>query len=94
MKSVACSASLWFATLLVAVTATAGPASVRSPDGRTTVTVDVDKNGAPRYAVARNGVELMPAGFLGMPALVCATGEHFDNLAQSQTALREPDHAW
>jgi len=66
MKSAACSASLWFATLLVAVTATAEPVSVRSPDGRTTVTVDVDKNGAPRYAVARNGVELMPAGFLGM----------------------------
>ena len=66
MKSAARSASLWFATLLVAVTAVAEPATVRSPDGQTTVTVDVDKNGAPRYAVARNGVEIMPAGFLGM----------------------------
>src|SRR5512140_1189879 len=40
--------------------------SVTSPDGRTSVTVDVDKNGAPRYSVRRDGHELMPAGFLGM----------------------------
>jgi len=59
-------ASFLFATLLVAMTAAAQPASVRSPDGQTTVTVDVDKNGSPRYEVARNGVEIMPAGFLGM----------------------------
>ena len=41
-------------------------ASVASPDGRTRVSLDVDENGAPRYAVRRDGRELMPAGFLGM----------------------------
>ena len=41
-------------------------AEVRSPDGRTVVMVDVDKNGAPQYAVRRAGTEIMPAGFLGM----------------------------
>ena len=66
MKSMARRASFLVATLLVAATAAAQPASVRSPDGQTTVTIDVDKNGSPRYAVARNGVEIMPAGFLGM----------------------------
>ena len=66
MESVVRRASFLFAALLVAVTAAAQPATVRSPDGQTTVTVDVDKNGSPRYAVARNGVEIMPAGFLGM----------------------------
>jgi len=66
MESVVRRASFLFAALLIAVTAAAQPATVRSPDGQTTVTVDVDKNGSPRYAVARNGVEIMPAGFLGM----------------------------
>ena len=66
MKSIVRRASFLLAALLVAVTAAAQPATVRSPDGQTMVTVDVDKNGSPRYAVARNGVEIMPAGFLGM----------------------------
>ena len=55
-----------FALLLLAAAATGQAAGVRSPDGQTAVTVDVDKNGAPRYAVSRNGTEIMPAGFLGM----------------------------
>jgi len=66
MESIVRRASCLFATLLVAMTAAAQPVAVRSPDGQTTVTVDVDKNGSPRYAVARNGVEIMPAGFLGL----------------------------
>jgi alpha-glucosidase len=40
--------------------------AVTSPDGRTRVTVDVDENGAPRYAVSRDGRDLMSAGFLGL----------------------------
>ena len=55
-----------FAVLLAAVAIAAPAAEIRSPDGQTVVTVDVDKNGAPRYAVARNGTVVMPAGFLGM----------------------------
>ena len=43
-----------FAALLASVGLTVQAAEVRSPDGQTIVTVDVDKNGAPRYAVARN----------------------------------------
>jgi alpha-glucosidase len=48
------------------VAASSAAATVASPDGRTTVVLDVDENGAPRYAVRRDGRELMPAGFLGM----------------------------
>jgi alpha-glucosidase len=48
------------------VTATSAAATLASPDGRTTVALDVDENGAPRYTVRRDGRELMPAGFLGM----------------------------
>ena len=55
-----------FAVLLASVGVTVQAAEIRSPDGQTVVTVDVDKNGAPRYAVARNGTVVMPAGFLGM----------------------------
>ena len=66
MKSAVRRASFLLAALLVAATAAAQPATVSSPDGQTVVTVDVDKNGSPRYAVARNGVEIMPAGVLGM----------------------------
>ena len=54
------------AMLLATAATTAMAANVRSPDGQTVVTVDVDRNGAPRYAVARNGTAVMPAGFLGM----------------------------
>mgnify|MGYP003416898803 FL=1 len=43
-----------FAVLLASVGVAVQAAEVRSPDGQTVVTVDVDKNGAPRYAVARN----------------------------------------
>ena len=54
-----------FAALLASVGVAVQAAEIRSPDGQTVVTVDVDKNGAPRYAVARNGTVVMPAGFLG-----------------------------
>jgi len=47
MKSMARVASFLFATLFVAMASAAQPASVRSPDGQTLVTVDVDKNGDP-----------------------------------------------
>ena len=55
-----------FAALLVGRHGGGRPASFARPTGRRSVTVDVDKNGAPRYAVARNGVEVMPAGLLGL----------------------------
>lgn len=44
-----------FAVLLASVGVAVQAAEVRSPDGQTVVTVDVDKSGAARYAVARNG---------------------------------------
>ena len=56
-------------SLCVALATSGSPAfgaDVSSPDGRTVVTVDVDRNGAPRYAVRHAGAEIMPAGFLGM----------------------------
>jgi alpha-glucosidase len=41
-------------------------ADVRSPDGRITVTVDVDKRGTPQYSMHYRGAELMPPGALGL----------------------------
>jgi alpha-glucosidase len=52
--------------LLAAAAAQAPAAEVSSPDGRTVVTVDVDRNGAPQYAVRHAGAEVMPAGILGL----------------------------
>ena len=45
-----------FAVLLASVGVAVQAAEVRSPDGQTVVTVDFDKSGAARYAVARNGI--------------------------------------
>jgi hypothetical protein len=56
------------AVLLATVAVAAQAAEIRSPDGQTVVTVDVDKTGAPRYTVARNGKVVMPAGFLPVAA--------------------------
>jgi alpha-glucosidase len=60
--------STWvlFALVLFAPMATAGPLDVRSPDGRIVVSVDVDRNGAPQYAVRHDGVAIMPAARLGL----------------------------
>jgi alpha-glucosidase len=60
--------STWvlFALVLFAPMATAGALEVRSPDGRTVVSVDVDRNGAPQYAVRHDGVAIMPAARLGL----------------------------
>jgi alpha-glucosidase len=55
-----------FALALVAPMAHAGPPEVRSPDGRTLVTVDVDRNGAPRYAVRHDGVVILAPAQLGL----------------------------
>ena len=45
--------------------AAAAPAEVRSPDGRTVLTVEVDPKGTPRYTVERDGAEMMPPAVLG-----------------------------
>jgi alpha-glucosidase len=46
--------------------ATVEAADVRSPDGRTVVTVDVDAGGKPQYTVGRDGQVVMPAALLGL----------------------------
>lgn len=46
--------------------AAAQGAVVRSPDGRIGVTVDVGERGVPQYSVTYRGVEIMPAGALGL----------------------------
>ena len=45
--------------------AAAAPAEVRSPDGRTVLTVETDPKGTPRYTVERDGAEMMPPAVLG-----------------------------
>jgi alpha-glucosidase len=54
------------ALTLAALTAAAQPVEVRSPDGRTQVTVDVDRNGAPRYSVRHDGVVVLAPAQLGL----------------------------
>ena len=70
MSSIGCRAAFLWAMLLAgsasATTVTGRVGAVHSPDAQVTVTVDVDENGAPRYAVSRKGREIMPAGFLGL----------------------------
>jgi alpha-glucosidase len=60
--------STWvlFALALAAPAAQAKPLEVRSPDGRTVVSVDVDANGAPQYAVSHDDIVIMPAARLGL----------------------------
>ncbi len=55
------------ASLAISLTAAsaAQAADVRSPDGRITVTVDVDEGGIPQYSMSYRGAELMPPGALG-----------------------------
>jgi alpha-glucosidase len=45
---------------------TADAAEVRSPDGKTVIAVDVDKDGKPHYTVGRDGQEIMPEALLGL----------------------------
>jgi len=70
MSSIGCRAAFLWAMLLAgsasATTVAGRVGAVHSPDAQVTVTVDVDENGAPRYAVSRKGREIMPAGFLGL----------------------------
>ena len=61
---VRCAGSLLVA--LLAIAPAAWGAVVRSPDGRIAVTVDVDKDGLPQYTASFRGVEIMPAGKLGL----------------------------
>ena len=61
---VRCAGSLLVA--LLAIVPAARGAVVRSPDGRIAVTVDVDKDGLPQYSASYRGVEIMPAGKLGL----------------------------
>ena len=61
---VRCAGSLLVA--LLAAAPAAWGAVVRSPDGRIAVTVDVDKDGLPQYSASYRGVEVMPAGKLGL----------------------------
>jgi len=64
MKFALTAALASFALMLAAAPA-ARAAEVRSPDGRITVTVDVDKGGIPQYSMSYRGAELMPPGALG-----------------------------
>ena len=66
MRSLLQCAALGALLALGATVATARAAAVRSPDGKTLITVDVDATGVPRYAVQYDGVEIMPAANLGM----------------------------
>ena len=77
---------------LVALAATARAAEVRSPDGSLVVSVEVDENGAPRYAVARNGSALMPAGFLGLRFQSQAAFD--DGFRVAGTATASHDQTW
>jgi alpha-glucosidase len=61
---VRCAGSLLVA--LLAVAPAAWGAVVRSPDGEIAVTVDVDRDGLPQYSASFRGVEIMPAGKLGL----------------------------
>ena len=66
---------LWHLAVAGCVFACAGVAAaasatevavVRSPDGKTVVTLQVDERGHPSYTVRREGVEVMPEARLGM----------------------------
>jgi alpha-glucosidase len=81
-----------FAVLLAALATTTRAAEVRSPDGSLVVSVDVDRNGAPRYAVARNGSPLMPAGFLGLRFQSQAAFDDGFRVAATTTASH--DQTW
>jgi alpha-glucosidase len=80
------------ALLLTALMASVQAAEVRSPNGKTVVTVDVDDNGAPRYAVMHAGVEIMPAGFLGMRFRSQAAFDDGFRVVTSSVASR--DETW
>jgi alpha-glucosidase len=91
MMGKASRASLLVAMLLAAAVDVQA-ASVRSPNGQTTVTVDVDENGAPRYQVSRNGAEIMPAGFLGLRFRSHAAFDDGFTVAESSTSTH--DSTW
>ena len=57
---------VWLLVVCSAALPKAWAAEVRSPDGRIVVTVDVDESGIPQYSASFQGVEIMPAGKLGM----------------------------
>ena len=52
--------------LLVAVVPGLQAAEVRSPDGRISVIVDVDRSGVPQYSMRYRGLKAMPPGNLGL----------------------------
>jgi alpha-glucosidase len=83
---------LWFIALGAGIVPFARAAEVRSPDGRIAVTVAVDASGIPSYSAKFDGLEVMPAGRLGMrfeaqPA--------FDSgLRVAGTVARSHDSTW
>jgi alpha-glucosidase len=81
-----------FAILLAAGATPTHAAEVSSPDRRTVVTIDVDSNGAPLYAVRHAGTEIMPAGYLGMRFQSQAAFDEGFRIAGSATSSH--DQTW
>jgi alpha-glucosidase len=87
MRRAACACvCLWFGS------AAADPAEVRSPDGKTVVTLAVDERGYPVYTVHRDGVGIMPDARLGMRFRAQPSFEDGFRLASSATSSH--DETW
>ena len=78
--------------LLVTCVASAQAADVRSPDGRTVVTVDVGERGIPQLAMSHDGVPAMPAGALGFRFRTQPAFDRGYRVAASRTAAH--DDTW